>query len=331
MAAAESAFADDVPPDVVTADLEKQAAARLKAKEAKTAWKRKLALGATGSSTSSSNVVGAVDGTTIQVGVLLDGEAVLTSGAHEWQNTLKVQHARSKTPVMESWVKSADNLELQSTWLFRLASLPWIGPFARARMQTQVVSGYDVRPGDVTIERTAVDGTVTTLTGPAETKTELTGAFEPIIVAETLGFFANPLDGKKIALAAKLGAGGQHIFTRGGFALSGFDADTQTVKLKEVETTHQAGGELELEAKGELTEILKWNARSRFFMPLVTQSEQTLSGADAMTTELGAGLSVKLAKWASLDYVLTMRRIPLVLDAWQVQHGLLLTTGFNLL
>lgn len=179
--------------------------------------------------------------------------------------------------------------------------------------------------------RKAAQPQATSSTALAETKTDLTGAFEPIIVAETLGIFANPLDGKKLTFAAKLGAGGQHILTRGGYALSGFDADTQTVKINEVETTHQAGGEVELEAKGQLTEMVKWNARSRLFVPLITASEQKLTGVDAMTTEIGAGISVKLAKWASLDYVLTVRRIPLVLEQWQVQHGLLLTTGFNLL
>ncbi len=324
------------PPAVVSEDLEKQAADKLKQAKAdkdkpKGGWSRKLGLGATGATTSSSNVVGAVDGSTVQIGLLLDGEAKLISGAQEWLNTLKIQHARTKTPVMDAWIKSSDNVELQSTWIYRLAALPWVGPFARARLQTQIATGFDVRPTDVNVERTGVDSKVATSLANAESDIDLTAPFEPILVSETVGAFATPLQGKNINLDAKLGAGGQHVFARGGYALTGFDAPTSTVRVKELETTHQVGGENELEAKGELTEIIKWNARTRLFLPIMTASEQKLTGTDAMTTEIGAGLSVKLAKWASLDYVLNVRRIPLVLEKWQVQHGLMLTTGFSLL
>ncbi len=330
------AFANAPPPAVVSEDLEKQAAEKLKQAKAdkgkaKRGWTRKLGLGATGSATSSSNVVGAVDGATVQLGLLLDGEAKLVAGAQEWHNTLKVQHARTKTPVMDAWVKSSDNVELQSTWIYRLSAVPWVGPFARARLQTQIARGFDVRPTDVNVERTGIDGKAVTSLANAESDVDLTAPFEPILVSETIGAFATPLQRKKINLDAKVGAGGQHVFARGGYALTGFDAPTSTLRVKELEPTHQVGGEIELEAKGELNEIVKWNARTRLFLPIMTASEQKLTGTDALTTEIGAGLSVKLAKWASLDYVLNVRRIPLVIEQWQVQHGLMLTTGFSLL
>lgn len=329
--AASTSWANTPPPAVVAEDLQKKAAEKLKEKEAKDGWKRKLSVGATGSATSSTSVVGAVDGTTTQVGLLLDGESTLTSGSHEWQTVLKLQHARTRTPVMDAWVKSQDNLEIQSTWTYRLGALPWVGPFARAKLQTQVTTGYDVRPTDVNVVQTAVDGSSKTVLAEAESDIDLTSPFEPIVVAETAGAFAKPIEGKKLNLDLKLGVGGQHIFARGGYALTGFDAPTATVKVKEIETSHQVGGEGELEAKGELNELVKWRGKARLFLPLVTASEQAVSGAAAMTTEISATLSVKLAKWASLDYVLNVRRLPLVLRDWQVQHGLLLTTGFNVL
>jgi hypothetical protein len=41
--------------------------------------------------------------------------------------------------------------------------------------------------------------------------------------------------------------------------------------------------------------------------------------------------AVKLVKWASLDYVVNVKRLPMILDQWQVQHSVLLTAGFDLL
>jgi hypothetical protein len=330
------AAAADAPAPVVTEDLEKKAkekaAAEAKAAARKDGWTRKLSVGGNASATSSSSVVGAVDGTTYQVGVLLDGEATMVAGQHDWQTVLKVQHAQTRTPAVDAWLKSSDNFEVQSTWLYRLQAIDWVGPFARARFQTQLWKGYDFRAGDVTVERTRLgEATPTSVAVPAGEEIRLTGAFEPILISETLGAFANPFEGKGLTLHAKVGLGGQHIFSQGGFALTGFDDATKTLKLAEIEDTHQAGGEVDLQAKGELNAKVKWMARTRLFYPILTKSEQDLSGLDAMTTELQATLSVKLAKWASLDYVVNIKRIPLVLDTWQVQHGLLLTTGFNLL
>lgn len=295
-------------------------------------WTQKLTVGGTGSANSSSSVVGAVDGTTLQIGLLLNGEAHYKRGSHDWQNVLKIQHAQTQTPVMDSWIKSTDNLELESTYLFRLRSLTWVGPFARAKVQTQIISSHDVRPTDTTINFQDATGTQTsTEKVAAETKTATTGAFEPLLGNVSLGFFANPIEGKKLTLKAKAGAGTQHIIARDGYAVAGYDKDTATVTLKQIETSTQAGAEVELEANGELNTQIKWKAKTRFFYPLYSSAEVNFSGVDALNTEVGGSISVKLAKWASLDYVVLVKRIPLILDEWQVQHGLLLTTGFNLL
>jgi hypothetical protein len=55
------------------------------------------------------------------------------------------------------------------------------------------------------------------------------------------------------------------------------------------------------------------------------------TGFARMTTQLAATLKVKLASWASLDDTFSARRVPLVVDKWQIQNGLLLTTSFTVL
>ncbi|MCO4760959.1 MAG: hypothetical protein KC502_05605 [Myxococcales bacterium] len=295
-------------------------------------WSTKLTLGGTGSANSSSHVVGAVDGTTMQLGLLLVGEANHVSGRNEWKNAMKLQHAQTRTPLMDAWVKSADNLEMQSTYLIRMKSIPWVGPFARAKLQTQVLGSYDIRPGESTIKYQDAAGKETASeTVAAETQTATTRAFEPLLINASAGFFANPIEKKKLAVKLKAGAGSQHIIARDGYAVTGYAKDTATVTLKQLETSTQAGAEFELEANGEVNSHVSWKAKSRFFYPLYSSSEQKFTGVDALNTDVTATLSVKLAKWASLDYVFTLKRIPLVVDQWQMQHGLLLTTGFNLL
>jgi len=291
----------------------------------------KLTLGATGSANSAANVVGAQDGSTIQVGVLLQGDSKLTRGQHVIETTGKIQHAQTRTPVMDSFIKSADVVELQSTWMYHFGNKAKVGPFARLKGATQMIGSVDIRPTAVTVEKTMLDGTVQTKQSDPEVATTTTGAFEPLILTETFGVFIDPLAEKALTLKLKAGAGAQQIIARNGFALTKYDKDKALVQLKQLDTSIQAGGEFELQANGELTKTVAWKAKANFFQPLYSTSEQKLEGLDALQTDFAAALSVKLAKWAKLDYVFNVKRQPLVLERWQVQHGLLLTTGFNLL
>ena len=305
-------------------------AAKLAAKQ-KDGWTKKLDVGATGAANSSDNVVGSADGATYQIGVVLQGEAKLKAGQHAWNNELKLQHAQTRTPVIDQFVKSSDVLDFSSTWLYSLGSIDWMGPYARLKLNTQVLEGYDVRAGDINVVKTELDGTeAKSVTADGEI-TDVTGFFEPLILTEGAGLFANPWEDKEFTLQAKVGAAMQQIIVQDGYAVAGYDADTKTVKLKRLETSNQAGAELEVAAKGQMTTDVSWKTKATFFFPVVSNVDTDFEGLDALNSDLSGSVSVKLAKWASLDYVLSIKRVPLVLDEWQVQHGLLLSTAFSLL
>ncbi len=321
------AFADDAP----TLDADVKAAAASDKKTYEDGFTKKLTVGGTGTTQSTSSWVGAVDGTTIQIGVLVTGETSLVRSRHEWKNELKLQHAQTRTPLLDSFVKSSDNLEFQSTWMYHPVSIDWLGPFARVRLQTQIFSGYDVRTDAGTVERTALGGAVTTEPTTAQQRVVTTSPFEPALLKETAGAFANPIEGKFLNLTAVVGVGAQSLFAQDGWAVTGYDKDNHVTKLKQLETAHEVGAEVEVKAGGELSDTVKWSAKAGWFMPAYSTSSSKQSGIDALNTDLTAGISVKLAKWASLDYVVNLKRIPLVLDDWQLQHGMLLTAGFNIL
>ena len=204
-------------------------AAKLAAKQ-KDGWKNKLDVGATGASNSASNVVGSADGATYQIGIVLQGEAKLKAGQHAWNNELKLQHAQTRTPVIDQFVKSSDVLDLSSTWLYSLESIDWMGPYARFKLNTQVLEGYDVRSGDINVVKTELDGTeVKSVTADGDI-TDVTGFFEPLILTEGAGLFANPWEDKAFTLQAKVGAAMQQIIVQEGYAVSGYDADSNTLK-----------------------------------------------------------------------------------------------------
>lgn len=300
-------------------------------------WTFRLEVGSNVSVSSASNVVGSVEGTTYQIGFLVNGEARLKAGQHEWNNTLALNHQQTKTPSIDPFVKTADNLELRSMYLYHLPSVPWLGPFARARLQTQVLSGYLIRGEQVDV---TVNGAVTREDVAPGTRVDLTSPFEPLLLRESTGFFARPWDSKAFRLTSTLGAGAQQVISQGGFAITdevdAADGNDKQITLSEIESTNQIGAELEAEATGAINEQVGYTLSANLLYPFVTSTDVTadgrkLEGAALMNIDLGAKLAVKLSKWASLDYVLSARRIPLVLDEWQVTNALLLSATFNVL
>ena len=168
-----TSWAQEAAPNEVTAD--KALAAPVA--EVPQGWAFKLTVGGTGSYGYSSNVVGTIDGSTVQLGLLVSGAENLTWGQSSWENDLKINEAETRTPQMSAFVKSADELALASTYLYHVPGLDWVGPYGRAAMTTQVFSSYDVRSSDVTIIRTFRNGTAQTKEIPAGHHIQLTKPF----------------------------------------------------------------------------------------------------------------------------------------------------------
>ncbi len=326
-----SARAADVVPkeEINPEDVHKELKA--KPEEKGQGWSYGLSLGASGSWMRSSAVVGQEDGDTFVVGMLLDGNALYVSGGNEWQNTLKIEHGQTRTPTLDMFVKSADNLEFKSIYIFRIASVPWLGPYTRLKLNTALFKGYLVKAEPTTVVKKDGDGNVVeTKTVEAKDELELTSPFEPMVMVESAGMFAEPFSEDAFKAVAKLGAAAQHVFASGGYAVTD-DDETPELELTELQTSHSAGAELELELGGKLATNVTWGAIANFFYPIVTNSDTELTGMDLLHTDLGANVSFKLAKWLSVDYVLKAKRLPFVVDDWQIQNSMLVTAGFNLL
>lgn len=328
---------DYVPPG---AQIEAALAEQKKAAEAKPAdgWTLKVELGLNGALTNTSGVVGTDDGNTVQFGVALKGRADLRAGQHEWRNELALAHAQTQTPALPVFVKGTDQLDVSSMYLYHIPAVPWLGPFARARLQTSIFAGRLV-VADPAVQVT-VDGAPT----PLDTKTEdekrygvleLTDPFQPLLLRESAGVFAQPLDDKALRLTVSLGGGAQQVFADGGRAVTD-DAATPVIEVGSLNDSQQIGVEVDIAANGAVTDTLGYSLGVNVLYPFYSDPEATvggepLDGVELTNVEITGKLSVKLATWASLDYVLSAKYLPLIIDEWQVQNGLLLNSSFNLL
>lgn len=341
-----SAFAQDAKPqDWVDASEAKTALPADKSGEIPQGWIHKAKIGANTSYTHNSKVVGLDDGSYFQLGVLFDAESSLHTTNHAWENTLQLKHQQSKTPTLEQFVKSADELKIQSVYRYYFDTVKWVGPYARAKMTTAIIQSELVRSADTEVRRLDAQGVeeagaepsvLTPDNGvfhellPAQEARKLTSGFEPLIFRQSAGAFVQPEPSKKLKSSFTFGAGAQEVLTDGGYVVSD-DPDTEQLEIKRLQSFNEIGAEIDIEASGDIDESLGWNASLNVLFPFVTTADTDLSGTDLINTEFNAKLSARLSKWASVDYVFTAKKIPLVLDEWQVQNNLLLTASFSVL
>ena len=67
----------------------------------------------------------------------------------------------------------------------------------------------------------------------AQKRFRLTGPFEPLLLRESVGAFANPVDQTDLKVGFKLGAGVQQINVRDGYALAD-NSDTPEIEVNQL-------------------------------------------------------------------------------------------------
>lgn len=298
-------------------------------------WVKSLTIGANGAFTRSTNVVGTINGTSAQAGIIIEGGATLVSGLNRWENAVKLTESFTRTPLVGTFLKSADELRLQSTILHKLQAVQWLGPYARFLGTTSIFPGYQAYGSDQGIIKTSAGDGGQTFPAeliPAGQRLTLTKPFEPTLLRQSIGMFANPINSQPVTFKSRLGGALQEIITRRGYALAD-SGGTPEIEFNQLSGSIQGGAELDLEALGTIVTNVTYSARASFFVPVVQSGvdDDAPKAFDAMTTDIAAKLSVHLAKWLSLDYVLSAKRVPQIVEEWQIQNGLLLSVAYSVI
>jgi hypothetical protein len=292
----------------------------------KEGWTPGAAVGANFDFTHNRSVVGQADGASVTLGLTLAGVLEFNRGPHEWRNTADIGAGVSRTPSVEEWVKTRDDLEAETIYLYHV--VPAFGPFARVAVSSTMFAGFDVRAAAVDYVVQNVDGSTSAFTGR---RLRLTDPFQPLTLKESLGVFAHPVTTERIRVELRAGPGAQQVFAAGALALDDDEA-TPIIEVKELDSYQQLGAEGVANAWGHIDEAkrIAYTAGISVLVPLLYSDlpEGDDRGALELTNiELSAGLSVKIVEWASLDYKLAVVRQPQLIDATQVTNNVLLTLG----
>ncbi|MEL6189150.1 MAG: hypothetical protein AAFU79_31400, partial [Myxococcota bacterium] len=249
-----------------------------------------------------------------------------------------IQESFTKPQNPDVFIKSLDQFDILSTYFYRFGTPDWLGLFGRLSFNTQILPGsYTVLDEGITTlrrrDRVTGDLTDSTITVVPGDTIDLTGAFEPLTLRQSVGLFADPVKSKPINLSFKLGLGAQEIITQEGDRFIELQDDDTVVLVEDLEGfVFELGVEVEADARGELvpdifTYFLTFNA----FYPPFTTSDIDRDFADSINMRFKAGVGLKVTQAVSIDYVLTVLRIPAVTTDVQVQGGLLISAAFDLI
>lgn len=288
-------------------------------------WDPALSFGATVAITSNSSVVGQQDGSSWTFGLNLLGRLDLLEEIHDWRNTLKITEVLSRTPTIEDWIKTADQLFFESVYYLKLAER--VGPFVSFKLETPLFRGQDVRGAAVDYVL-ASDGSMLKANA---TSLKLTDGFQPLTLKEAIGVFYRPLEEKGLEVDIRAGFGARQTFADGAYVLTD-DGATAAIEVTRLTDFVQGGAVIGIEAKGQAEEgRITYSAHAEVMFPVINDDPAGRDVIELTNYDLGAKLGFKLFEWASLDYELKAFRQPALVDAWQIQNNLLLTFTYTLI
>jgi hypothetical protein len=326
--------------------------------ESKTGWHPLLTASANLASAHNENMPGTSNGLNLQFGYIIFGavDYLNPTMEHEWDTSLFWQLGFSKTPAIDLLLKSADTIDFRTAYLYHIPKVPWLGPFVAFRLTAPMLPASEASGDDTNVIRLNAgedlddlfDGNGAILDPtrvevvPKDTKIETTSAFSPLVLRESVGMFAIPLDKPWMRIDIRLGWGAWEVFVRDGEdymvedTVSVEDTAAGTTNdylvLRQLQDSIQTGPEFGIIFKGIVEERFTYRANALFMQPVAYSDVITdLDGWELLNMEFEAILGVKLWKFLSIDYVFRAYKQPLVVENWQLQNNLLLSVGFDII
>lgn len=299
----------------------------------KDGWFPNLKAGLNFSFSQSDGVVGVPDGTTLSLGLQVQGKLLYAKRGHEWRSAINMIHTQTKLPNLKPFLKAADALDLETMYLYRFEKLPWLGLFVGLKMNTALLDGFLVREENTELrilDRTGVE--LRREQARAQIPFQLTKPFAPLLFKQSLGVAFNPYRKPFLDIDIKVGGGAAQAWMQGGLRAADDAATATTFELSQLFDYVQAGLELQVVFSGTLfNKVLTYSLLGEVMLPLITSVDTGKSPIDLLNVKGSFQLQIKVAKWLSINYSLSLVRAPLIQPDIQVVNNLVLSLTINIL
>ncbi|HEX5661820.1 MAG TPA: hypothetical protein VFX59_31730 [Polyangiales bacterium] len=270
---------------------------------------------------SNKSVVGQIEGNSVLFGASALGNINYLRDRHEWLNNLSLAETWSRTPAIDTFVKSNDSLTLESLYNYFLRE--WTGPFLRAAAQSSILRTQRITA--------ATETYVNNETGALSTASRfnLSDTFQPFTLNESTGWFFQPFRSEAFNAYGRIGLGGRHTFAEGARAIVDED-DERGVAYTVLKDVHQAGAELFGGLDGKAVEgRLLYNLGVSALFPFANNDDADRSIAKLTKVAVQAAAGMKVTSWLAVNYQLKVIRDVQLINAVQVQNALLLSLQYT--
>lgn len=290
-------------------------------------WTGSLSIGGNANVTSNEDVVGQTDGLYQVYGLTVSGETTYRNRADGFRGQLLINETFAQTPSIGQFVKNTDSVDVEG--IYNRYLLSWSGLFGRLGVQSTIFENFSVTGSPRAYRIARPDGSVSTRS--ATTRFQLSDAFRPTSLNQSIGLFASPYESTEFNLRTRLGVGARETFARGVLVVDD-DEETSELDVRELESVYQGGVQAFVGANGSFPERnLTYEAGATGLLPILNNDPEDRSAVDLTRVGVTAGLTFAAFDWLSTSYNLEVTRDLQLVDATQVQHNVLLTLKYDLI
>ena len=293
-------------------------------------WQNSAKLGTNLSLSSSQDVVGQTSGTSETYGLNLKGEFKRNGTWDEWRTETSLITATTRTPNVSRFVKSSDELKLNTMYLRYIDEAKTYGPYARVEAAAPMFKGEDTQATAKPYIVKQRSGATTT-TG-AQSSYRLTDGFKPLTTKESLGMFWKAVNTERLKVEARLGAAALQISANGQYTAKGTNSAGQ-VMINELRDVNQAGLEAAVAVKGRVDDKSAYELGVESMTPFVNNKEagDKREAIELTNVDAYVKLTSNITSWASFGYDYKLKLQPQLVERAQQIHMIVLNMNYNLL
>ncbi|MFO0724385.1 MAG: hypothetical protein U1E65_11415 [Myxococcota bacterium] len=241
---------------------------------------------------SRSNVVGLPDGTSFTLRAFADGRLSARIFDSPLVLQLQIEEGQTKSPNLP-FQKTNDRVKLDALYVYQLA--PWIGPYIRARAETNIVPGEQAFTEPTEAILLKADGSSSDL-GPVKT-VRLSPPVGLSQLREGVGLHVRAFKSLFGEMTFRAGLGARHRIARDLYEPQD-DPNTVPYEFHEITSTNLVGAEATVLGAARITRWVLLNLEFDTLVPF--------EGIDKTILDLEASLSLKLTSYVSVNYVLRL-------------------------
>ncbi len=275
-------------------------------------------------------MVGQTDGTSETYGLNLKSEFKRMGEWDEWRTEGSLIAATTRTPSLSRFVKSNDELKINTAYLRFFNDKKTWGPYARAQAAAPIFKGEDTQATATPYFVTNADKTTFT-TGP-QNSFRLTDGFKPLNTKESLGLFWKAVNEEKLKVEARVGGAALQINAEGQYTARGKNKAGQ-IEVAELSDVNQLGLEAAVSVKGKVDEKSSYEAGVETMTPFVNNKlDGDKREALQLTNVEGfVKLTSNITTWASFGYDYKVKLQPQLTERAQQTHMIVINMNYNLL